>query len=67
MRRMLCSDRRFQPDIAFSSSKTTSAQVLADALEVVGYDTRVAFDGPTALALAARFQPDAALWTSACR
>jgi PAS domain S-box-containing protein len=38
-----------------------AAQVLADALEVVGHETRVAFDGPTALAVAAKFQPDAAL------
>jgi PAS domain S-box-containing protein len=38
-----------------------AAQVLADALEMVGYETRAAFDGPSALAVAAEFQPDAAL------
>jgi len=35
--------------------------LLAEALEIVGYDTRIAFDGPDALDVAAEFQPDAAL------
>jgi signal transduction histidine kinase len=38
-----------------------AARLMADALEVVGYDTRVAFDGPTALTIAAEFRPHAAL------
>jgi signal transduction histidine kinase len=38
-----------------------AARLMSDALEVVGYDTRVAFDGPTALATAAEFRPHAAL------
>jgi CheY-like chemotaxis protein len=38
-----------------------AARVMADALEVVGHETRVAFDGPAALDVAAAFQPDAAL------
>jgi signal transduction histidine kinase/DNA-binding response OmpR family regulator len=38
-----------------------AARLLADALEVVGHETRVAFDGPAALDVAAEFQPDAAL------
>jgi signal transduction histidine kinase/DNA-binding response OmpR family regulator len=38
-----------------------AARLLADALEVVGHETRVAFDGPGALEVAAEFQPDVAL------
>jgi len=38
-----------------------AARLLADALEMVGHETRVAFDGPGALDVAAEFQPDAAL------
>jgi signal transduction histidine kinase/DNA-binding response OmpR family regulator len=38
-----------------------AAQMLADALELVGYDARVVFDGPRALDLAVAFEPDAAL------
>src|SRR5262249_37197933 len=38
-----------------------AARLLADALEIVGHETRVAFDGPGALEAAAAFQPDAAL------
>jgi len=38
-----------------------AARLLAEALEMVGYDTRVAFDGPGALDVAADFAPDAAL------
>jgi signal transduction histidine kinase/DNA-binding response OmpR family regulator len=38
-----------------------AARLLADALEIVGHETRVAFDGPGALDAAAEFQPDAAL------
>jgi signal transduction histidine kinase len=38
-----------------------AARLLAEALEIVGYDTRIAFDGPDALDVAAEFQPDAAL------
>ena len=38
-----------------------AARMMADALEAVGHDTRVAFDGPAALEVAAGFQPDAAL------
>ena len=38
-----------------------AARLLAEALEIVGYDTRVAFDGPGALDVAAEFQPDGAL------
>jgi CheY-like chemotaxis protein len=37
------------------------ARLLADALELVGHETRLAFDGPTALVAAADFRPDAAL------
>jgi signal transduction histidine kinase len=38
-----------------------AARLMADALDLVGHETRVAFDGPTALAAAAEFHPDAAL------
>jgi PAS domain S-box-containing protein len=38
-----------------------AARLLADALELVGYETRVAFDGPEALEAVAEFHPDAAL------
>jgi PAS domain S-box-containing protein len=38
-----------------------AARLLADALELVGHETRVAFDGPAALDVAAEFEPDAAL------
>jgi CheY-like chemotaxis protein len=38
-----------------------AAKLLAEALQIVGHDTRVAFDGPDALAAAADFQPHAAL------
>jgi RimJ/RimL family protein N-acetyltransferase/CheY-like chemotaxis protein len=38
-----------------------AARLLAEALQIVGYHTRVAFDGPAALDVAAEFQPDAAL------
>ena len=38
-----------------------AARLMADALDLVGHETRVAFDGPTALTAAAEFRPDAAL------
>jgi signal transduction histidine kinase len=38
-----------------------AARLLAEALQIVGHDTRVAFDGPGALAAAGAFQPHAAL------
>ena len=38
-----------------------AARLTADALDALGYDTRVAFDGPTALAAAEAFGPDVAL------
>jgi len=38
-----------------------AARLMAEALEVVGHDTRLAFDGPGALQAAAEFAPDAAL------
>jgi signal transduction histidine kinase len=38
-----------------------AARLLAEAFEIVGYHTRVAFDGPGALDVAAEFDPDAAL------
>ena len=38
-----------------------AAHLLADALEVVGYETRMAFDGPGALDVSRVFRPDAAL------
>jgi len=38
-----------------------AAHLMADALAVVGHDTRVAFDGPAALDAAAEFRPHAAL------
>jgi signal transduction histidine kinase len=38
-----------------------AAKLLAEALQIVGHDTRVAFDGPGALGVAGEFQPDAAL------
>ncbi len=34
---------------------------MADALEAVGHETRLAYDGPAALDIAAEFQPHAAL------
>ena len=37
------------------------ARLIAEALEAVGHDTRVAFDGPGALSLAEQFRPDIAL------
>ena len=51
------------------------ARLTAEALESVGHDTRVAFDGPGALEIAAAFSPDVALldlglaadgWLRAC-
>jgi anti-sigma regulatory factor (Ser/Thr protein kinase) len=38
-----------------------AARLMADALEAVGHETRVAFDGPAALEVASGFAPDAAL------
>ena len=38
-----------------------AARTMADALDLAGYDTRVAFDGPAALEMAARVEPDAVL------
>jgi signal transduction histidine kinase/DNA-binding response OmpR family regulator len=38
-----------------------AARLIATALEAVGHDTRVAFDGPGAVARAAAFDPDAVL------
>jgi PAS domain S-box-containing protein len=38
-----------------------AARLIAAALEAIGYETRVAFDGPTALDAAAAFEPHAAL------
>jgi len=38
-----------------------AARLMADALEAVGHETRVAFDGPAALEAARSFAPDAAL------
>ena len=38
-----------------------AARLMSDALELVGHETRVAFDGPSALGIAAEFRPDAAL------
>ena len=38
-----------------------AAGLMAEALEAVGHDTRVAFDGPAALALANSFRPEVAL------
>ena len=38
-----------------------AAHLLADALAVVGHETRTAFDGPHAVALAAEFLPEVAL------
>jgi signal transduction histidine kinase len=38
-----------------------AARMMSDALELVGHETRVAFDGPSALRAAAEFRPDAAL------
>jgi PAS domain S-box-containing protein len=38
-----------------------AARLMAEALDAVGHETRVAFDGPAALDVAARFRPDAAL------
>jgi len=38
-----------------------AAHMMADALEAVGHETRVAFDGPAALDAALAFMPDAAL------
>jgi len=37
-----------------------AAELLAEALEMEGYQTRVAFDGPSALRVAAEFRPDLA-------
>jgi CheY-like chemotaxis protein len=38
-----------------------AARLTAEALEAIGHDTRVAFDGPAALEIAATFHPDLAL------
>ena len=38
-----------------------AARLMADALEAVGHETRVAFDGPAALEVVRSFAPDAAL------
>ena len=38
-----------------------AARLMADALQAVGHETRVAFDGPEALDVATDFEPDAAL------
>jgi CheY-like chemotaxis protein len=38
-----------------------AAETLALLLELVGFDTRACYDGPSALALAAEFQPDVCL------
>jgi signal transduction histidine kinase len=38
-----------------------AARTMADALALAGYDTRVSFDGPAALAAAAAFRPEAVL------
>ncbi|HYM23388.1 MAG TPA: ATP-binding protein [Vicinamibacterales bacterium] len=38
-----------------------AAHMMADALEMAGHETRVAFDGPSALETAREFKPDAAL------
>jgi CheY-like chemotaxis protein len=38
-----------------------AARLMADALQVVGHETRVAFNAPAALDVAAEFEPDAAL------
>jgi CheY-like chemotaxis protein len=38
-----------------------AARMTADALDAVGHDTQVAFDGPAAIALADDFRPDIAL------
>ncbi len=38
-----------------------AAHTMADALDLAGYETRVALDGPAALGLAPIFQPDAVL------
>jgi CheY-like chemotaxis protein/anti-sigma regulatory factor (Ser/Thr protein kinase) len=38
-----------------------AARLTAEALEVVGHDTRVAFDGPAALQVAGTFRPEVAL------
>jgi PAS domain S-box-containing protein len=38
-----------------------AADLLSDALEDLGYDTRTAYDGPSALDVAAAFEPDIAL------
>lgn len=40
---------------------TDAADLLGEALSLSGYETRVAYDGPSALALAATFHPDMAL------
>jgi CheY-like chemotaxis protein len=37
-----------------------AAELLAEALEMEGYQTRVAFDGPSALRVAAEFRPELA-------
>ncbi len=37
------------------------ARLIAEALQAVGHDTRVAFDGPAALTVAEQFRPDVAL------
>ena len=38
-----------------------AAEILGEALAITGHTTRVAFDGPTALDIAAEFRPDLAL------
>ena len=41
-----------------------AANMIGEALEVLGYSVRIAYDGPSALVAAEDFKPDVALWST---
>jgi CheY-like chemotaxis protein len=57
----LVSQSRCGSRILIVDDNVDAARLMAHALEVVGHETRVAFDGPTALDTIEDFHPDAAL------
>jgi CheY-like chemotaxis protein len=57
----LASQNRCGSRILIVDDNVDAARLMAHALEVVGHETRVAFDGPTALDTIEDFHPDAAL------
>ena len=50
-----------QPRILVVDDNVDAAELLADYLALMGYATRIAHDGPSALMLAAEFKPEVAL------